>query len=214
MSKERIVKGMRQWVLVGVVFGLALLMMPSGAEGASLVVDFGISYDFPPRMSLTFDSEYIGSFMQGTLNQDGGTNTVTNSLYLGRYLYGNGAYNLSGSGILSAGSVYIGYYGTGTFNQTGGANTVTNELILASNQGSSGTYNLWDGSLTAGTIKANPGGTFNQEGGSLNATTFWQAGGMVLGTLPHPCSLLPPRFLPSTAWVWTIKAPSGWRAAP
>jgi hypothetical protein len=185
MSKERIVKGMRQWVLVGVVFGLALLMMPSGAEGASLVVDFGISYDFPPRMSLTFDSEYIGSFMQGTLNQDGGTNTVTNSLYLGRYLYGNGAYNLSGSGILSAGSVYIGYYGTGTFNQTGGANTVTNELILASNQGSSGTYNLWDGSLTAGTIKANPGGTFNQEGGSLNATTFWQAGGMVLGTLEN-----------------------------
>jgi hypothetical protein len=185
MSKDRMVKGRRHWVIVSLVLGLALTLMPSWAGGANLYVDFEITTDFPSRMSLTFDSAYIGSYMEGTLNQDGGTNTINNSLYLGRYFTGSGTYNLSGSGILSAGSEYIGNSGTGIFNQTGGANTVNNELIVAANQGSSGTYNLRGGSLTAGAIKVNPGGTFNKEGGFLDATTFWQAGGIVLGTLEN-----------------------------
>ena len=98
---------------------------------------------------------------------------------------GSGTYNLSGSGSLSANYEYIGYSGSGTFTQSGGTNTVSQPLPGLP-AGSSGTYNLQGGSLQAATVNINSGGVINQTGGSLNATTSLTNGGaytMAGGTL-------------------------------
>ena len=72
--------------------------------------------------------------------QTGGTNTMSNSLYIGS----GGTYNLSGCGLLSASSLYIGHYETGTFTQNGGTNNISGNLYLGDNYYSigNGTYNL------------------------------------------------------------------------
>ena len=58
-------------------------------------------------------------------------------------------------------------------------------MTLAAIPGSSGIYNLQGGSLAAGTVNLNPGGTFNQTGGNLNAAIFNQQGGTVEGALEN-----------------------------
>ena len=58
--------------------------------------------------------------------QSGGTNSVAGYLYLGYNAGSSGTYNLSGSGLLSAGySEYIGYSGSGSFTQSGGTNSAS-----------------------------------------------------------------------------------------
>jgi uncharacterized protein with beta-barrel porin domain len=128
-----------------------------------------------------------GTFTQigGTLdftefNQSGGTGTFTD-LYLGRNAGSSSTFNLSGGNVTAA-NEYVGNSGTGTFNQSGGTNAVTGNLILAANAGSSGTYNLQGGGLTAGTIIVNPGGLFNQTGGTLNAPITLSGGTVAAGT--------------------------------
>ncbi|MCX5805884.1 MAG: hypothetical protein NT010_07440 [Proteobacteria bacterium] len=137
------------------------------------------TYTLSGAGQLSAPIEIIGHSGVGTFNQTGGTNTVSYALYLGTLSGGNGTYNLSGTGQLSASNQYIGYSSTGTFNQSGGTNTVANTLTIAATAGSAGTYNLSGGSLTAGTIQLNPGGTFNQTGGALSFTTFNQSGGTI-----------------------------------
>jgi fibronectin-binding autotransporter adhesin len=96
---------------------------------------------------LNAHNQYIGSTGAGTFTQSGGTNTITNFLYLGYYYSASGTYNLGGTGKLSASVEYIGNSGTGTFTQTGGANTAAYIKI-----GASGTY-----TLTAGTLNISSG---------------------------------------------------------
>ena len=49
----------------------------------------------------------------GTFVQSGGTDTVA-YLYIGYAAGGSGAYNLSGSGLLSTPNEYVGFTGSGT----------------------------------------------------------------------------------------------------
>jgi hypothetical protein len=122
--------------------------------------------------------ESIGYQGTGNFNQTGGTNTVSIGLYVGDNVGGaNGTYSLSGSGALSAATEYIGNLGAGAFSQSGGTNTVTGTLTLAANAGSSGAYNLQGGTLTAGAVNVNSGGTFNVTGGNLSAS-----GGMTISS--------------------------------
>ncbi|MGD0390130.1 MAG: PEP-CTERM sorting domain-containing protein [Tepidisphaeraceae bacterium] len=119
-------------------------------------------------LSVLTGHEDVGYYGTGTFIQTGGTNTINgggyynNPLTLGYATGVTGSYNLSGSSsVLSVtGNELVGYSGTGIFTQTGGSNTVTGTLDLAANAGSSGTYNLQGGTLTAGAIVVNTGGTF------------------------------------------------------
>ena len=120
----------------------------------------------------------------GVFNQSGGTNTVTGDLRIGDELNRRGAYALSGGSLFTMNTI-VGNGGDGTFTQTGGSHTVSQTLTLAALPGSSGIYNLQGGSLTAGTVNLNPGGTFNQTGGNLNAAIFNQQGGTVTGALEN-----------------------------
>ena len=108
--------------------------------------------------------------------QTGGTNNVSQTLYLGDTAYragGTGTYNLSGSGLLSASVEEVGYTGTGTFTQTGGTNSVQTLALgdnpfLADNLGS-GSYKLGgSGLLLAGNeyVGLTGTGAFAQTGGT------------------------------------------------
>jgi hypothetical protein len=114
------------------------------------------------------------------------TGGVHNASFLSVADAGTGTYELKG-GILDAQSLVLGNGQTSvaTFKQSGGTNTVANALTLALNPGSSGTYQLQNGALNAGSIQLNAGGTFNQTGGTLNATTFNHSGGTVTGVLQN-----------------------------
>ena len=71
--------------------------------------------------------EYVGYSGTGTFTQSGGTNSISNYLYLGYNAGGSGTYSLSGSGQLSAAGEYVGYTAgaTASFQQTGGTNTTS-----------------------------------------------------------------------------------------
>lgn len=118
-------------------------------------------------------NEYVGFTGKGTHLQSLGTNTITNSLYLG---YGNaaanGTYTLSGTGSLSAPFQYLGYglNSTAAFTQSTGTTNTANYLYLGLGANSTATYNLTGGSLTTnGTYLGLTGtatGTFIQGGGT------------------------------------------------
>ena len=110
--------------------------------------------------SLNVNNQYIGlsgtqPYTQsagsvGVFAQTGGTNNISQNLYLGYNPLDIGTYTLSttsGTGLLSVGaagegSAYVGYSGTGIFLQTGGTNYVASGLYLGNNSGSFGTYTL------------------------------------------------------------------------
>lgn len=123
----------------------------------------------------------VGELGTGNFQQSGGSVTLGSGLSLGTLSGGVGTYELSGptaTSTLSASTEYIGESGSGTFTQTGGTNT-TGNLILAANAGATGTYNLNGGSLNAGTVQVNAGGTFNFNGGAVAFTNFNLNGGAV-----------------------------------
>ena len=135
--------------------------------------------------------EYVGYSGTGTFTQSGGNNNISNynslySLYLGFNAGSNGMYNLSGSGLLTAGSEYVGYSGTGTFTQSGGTNNyLYGPLYLGYNAGSSGTYIL----SGSGQVSANNNeyvgysgtGTFTQSGGTNSIGSYYSLGSLYLG---------------------------------
>ena len=161
--------------------------------------------------------EVVGCYATGTFNQSGGTNCFvgngdnnTNAYQStigelqigltytdgrGHYSYGQGTYNLSGTGLLigtapagqggnNVGEEFIGYGGTGTFNQTGGTNSCAD--IFDVGGGGQGFYNLSRGllSVTYDSESVGNGGTgvFTQTGGT-NAIE-----NIVLGTTLTPSS--------------------------
>jgi len=109
--------------------------------------------------AMSANNEVIGDSGTGTLTQNDGTNTVS-FLFLGLSLNSSGTYELSGTGRLRSANEFVGVLGNGSFTQGGGTHTVTNNFIL----GNTGSYNLEGGSLSAGTIQVNSGGTFNVTG--------------------------------------------------
>ena len=119
--------------------------------------------------SLSAGWQYVGDSGTGVLSQSGGTNTISDELYLGYTSDGNGTYELSGSSNLSASDQYIGYSGTGILVQTGGTNTVSGGLYVAHQPGSSGTYQLsQSGAISAADqyIGEQGTGTLTQTGGT------------------------------------------------
>jgi fibronectin-binding autotransporter adhesin len=86
---------------------------------------------------------FVGGTGTGTFSQSGGTNTISSNLYLGWLSGVSGAYNLSGTGQLSALNETIGHIAnTGTLTQTTGTNTATRISIVTK-----GTYTLSGGTL-------------------------------------------------------------------
>jgi T5SS/PEP-CTERM-associated repeat protein len=107
--------------------------------------------------------ELVGVYGRGTLNQSGGTNTIAGGyLDLGYFSGSSGAYNLSGSGLLTSnGAEYIGDAGSGTFTQTGGTNGIYggNYLYLGFGGTGVGTYTISGGLLTAESAVVGQSGT-------------------------------------------------------
>jgi autotransporter-associated beta strand protein len=113
--------------------------------------------------------EWVGYSGTGTFTQTGGSNNLTGyqpSLFLGAS-GGNGTYNLSGSGQLSAWEVAV---LNGTFSQSGAINSIgLGNLYIGSNaSGSSGSYILSGGKVSTDTAYVGEGvlGTFTQSGGN------------------------------------------------
>ncbi len=95
----------------------------------------------------------IGNSGAGIYNQSAGMNSV-GALYLGIDGGAPGAYFLSETGTLSAGSETVGIGGNGTFTQSGGVNSIEGYLF--------------DGVFTGGSNL--PPGSYLLSGGALNAT--------------------------------------------
>jgi autotransporter-associated beta strand protein len=122
--------------------------------------------------------QYVGYGSPGSFTQSGGTDVPGGQLILGNG--GSGTYNLSGNGLLSAGTEFIGYFNGGsTFTQSGGTNAVSGNVTFGFYAGSSGTYNLNGGLLSlAGSSALLSGGgaaAFNFGGGTLGASAPWSS---------------------------------------
>ncbi len=137
-----------------------------------------------PSGNLTSSTEYVGYNGRGTVDQSGGTNTITAGagyLDVGVFAGASGIYNLSGTGALVANTnEYIGDIGTGLFHQTGGTNTIVgaaNNLYLGYNaSGTGGTYLLDAGALSVGGseyIGYKVAGNFTQSGGINMASNLY-----------------------------------------
>jgi hypothetical protein len=112
---------------------------------------------------------FLGDYDSGTINQNAGSISVDDGLYLGRSAAGHGNYFLSGTGSLTATLEAIGGFGSGTFTQTGGSNTVSGTLSVSSaGYPTNGTYDMQAGTLSAGTLQDNA--VFTQEIGSPAVT--------------------------------------------
>ena len=131
--------------------------------------------------SLSLATMTVGSTGAGSFTQSGGVISLSGSLSLGSGAGATGAYNLCGSGLLSAtgASEYIGYNGVGSFTQSGGTNATAN-LYLASQVGSSGSYSLGGGLLCAANeyIGYAGSGSFVQTGGINRAAAVNVTGGI------------------------------------
>jgi hypothetical protein len=121
--------------------------------------------------------------------QSGGTNTISDTLYIGEC--GSGKYKLSG-GTLNVQNIVGGYdregerisggflnIDGGTLNLSGDISSL-GQLVLGYSSGSNGTYSHSSGSLTAGQIFIGwqGPGTFNQTGGTVTAETDFYVGGV------------------------------------
>jgi hypothetical protein len=133
--------------------------------------------------NLSANNEYVGDSGsstdgQGEINQSGGTNSISglfnSTLYLAYNQSDSGAYNLSGSAILTATNLVVGYNGTATFTQTGGTGNY-GQLVVNQSYGT-GTYNLSGN----GVINAT-GETIGENGSGSGGATFLQLGGVNSG---------------------------------
>lgn len=132
-----------------------------------------------PRESVT-SVPIAGYYSAASFIQSQGTNTLSDTLYLGAgppVILSVGSYNLHG-GSLQATSEVVGDTGVGTFMQDGGTNQVQESLTLGELPGSNGSYLLRDqGSLTVlldDTIGKSGEGTFEQQGGThANKNIIW-----------------------------------------
>lgn len=148
----------------------ANLSAPTGTVLGNFIVDRGV-LALNDGASVIVGTTTIGGSGAATINQTGGSFSIINRriISIGSSATGSGAYNLSGTGILSTSTVNVGNSGPGTFNQSGGTFTTNgNSLYLGSFANASGAYNLsGTGSLSTGEAYV----------GSLGASTFNQSGG-------------------------------------
>ncbi len=131
--------------------------------------------------SVSAQTEIVGWGYLGSVNQSGGTHSVSKELDFGYFSSGpsnSGSYTLSGSGRLSAVVEIVGHSASGSFTQSGGTNALSSGLIIAQSSTASGTYNLNGGLLTlpsGGLTQGAGNGAFNFGGGTLGATAPWSS---------------------------------------
>jgi fibronectin-binding autotransporter adhesin len=103
----------------------------------------------------------------GTLAMSGGTASVSGTLTLGTQFGADGIVNLSG-GTLNTNRTVVGAGGVsggvGSFSQTGGTHSVTNDVTV----GLLSSYTLSGGTLVAGSVVGNGGGTLTLNGGTIS----------------------------------------------
>lgn len=169
-----------------------ILVAPARAD---VIID-GISQ--PDPFTVTSDihatSEVVGTTTNGTFNQSGFTNSVTEVL-LGAAPGVHGTYNLSGTGALEVGSGQLALGSTngggGTFNLQGGTVTLVGGVGYLGVTSADGTaaFNQTGGTLDAGDrtiyVGGGPsgyGGTYTQNGGTAKATLLEVGMGAGTGT--------------------------------
>ena len=158
-------------------------------QGPAVVVDGG-AYNLSGTGIILATSEYVGCAGSGAFNQSGGTNMITDALYLGTNPGSNGSYNLVG-GLLVVSSILQGS-GSSPLNISGGSltglgNGITFSLpiVLAASGGS--TFDTASSSLTVdgpvsgngALIKTGPGTLVLSGPDSYRGGTYvyaWHAG--------------------------------------
>jgi len=132
------------------------------------------TYELSDDAQLTvYNDEYIGYRGTGAFTQTGGIHSVIDYFILGHESSGDGSYDLSGTGQLTAKYEEVGKSGTAVFKHSDGTNNFDVTLKLAVDSNSEGTYNLSGaGQLTSTTGSELIGirglGTFIQTGGTNN----------------------------------------------
>ena len=126
-------------------------------------------------------NEYIGTEPNANsfFGQGGGSNTITGALVLGDSSVATGTYDLE-DGSLSATAEMVGFPGTGVFTQTGGTNTVApadGGLTYVFDADAGFDYSVQDGALYVGTYIPGGTGTYDLEGGILNADAIYVSEG-------------------------------------
>ena len=151
------------------------LRPPSG----TLIVGTTGGAELPAQQRLAGDAcQYVGNGGPGVFRQSGGTNSVTEWLWLGTNPGASGSYSLSGSGQLNVAALEVGVAGSAVFTHSGGTNNVSNYLFLGYYSGASGSYSLsGSGQLNA---------SFDEYIGLWGTGTFRQAGAPT--TLPARCA--------------------------
>ncbi len=123
----------------------------------------------------TRDDNKIGT---GTYNLSGGSIAVANNFFVGKELGSSGTMDMTGGTMSTSDKLQIGHnQATGVLTQSGGTINVQNEVFIGNeNSGSSvGTYTLsGTGAVNVGNEiivgRDNGTGTFNLNGGTVNAT--------------------------------------------
>ncbi len=143
------------------------------------------TYNLSGSGLLSAGCECVDGSRTASFTQTGGTNAISDYLYLGLSAGNSGTYSLSSTGQLTAAcNESVGVSGSGSFTQSGGTNTISGTdsscgLSLACNIYSSGTYTLTGGSLAAQNEFVGVGGwgTFTQSGGTNTVSVLQISGG-------------------------------------
>lgn len=137
--------------------------------------------------------------MIGTVNQTGGTVTITGSARFGHWSNETSTYNLSGgtfsmtgtpTGVVNptgvgerSGILYLGVDGTGHFVQTGGTASAHGIVLDARGETAGiesftlngGTFTVGPSGITSGSLDANTGYQIDLGGGTLSASANWSS---------------------------------------
>jgi autotransporter-associated beta strand protein len=132
----------------------------------SVIKEFGVG---------TRDDNKIGT---GTYNLSGGSLTAANNIFVGKELGSSGTLNMTGGILGTSDKLQIGHnQSTGMVSQSGGTVNVQNEVYIGNENSAAsiGTYTLsGTGVLNVGNEvivgRDNGTGTFNLDGGTVNAT--------------------------------------------
>lgn len=139
--------------------------------------------------TLSAIDEKIGVYERGIFTQSGGTNTISNNLYIGQFTSndpsqyaGKGDYFLENGNLAVRGNEFIGYHGEfGGFQQKNGSHAVSGSLYVGYGAGTLGMFDMIGGELNAQDLRiAYMGrGQFEQRGGMVtvfNLITIGTAG--------------------------------------
>jgi len=134
------------------------------------------------QLNVTGHAMKVGDLGTGIVHHSGGAIALTGGtngqLLLGYEGSGDGTYNLSGTGQVSANRIYVGYNGTGAFNQTGGTITTTgsdSDLRLGHQGSGVGSYHITNGTLDIEDdiyVGFHGTGTFTQDAGTIDSKTL------------------------------------------